>query len=276
MFGGNMDNINRVAFMYDFDCTLSPGYMFDFGFLKSFNQDAEKFWKDNQYLSKLHNMDNNLGYLYLLIEYAKQNNIKLTNDYIKSYGENITFFNGLDTWFDKINEYGASLGLKVEHYIISSGLKELIAGTSIAPKIKRIFATNFAYDKNGEAMWPAQVVNYTTKTQYIFRVKKNLIDNLYNQAEVNEFMDKDKKMPYKNMFYFGDGETDIPCMKLVKDKGGHSICVYDETKPWCKEIAQKIYNEGRVNIFAKADYSEDSELFKEIKNMLKEIANQSN
>lgn len=267
-----MGNENRVAFMYDFDCTLTPGYMFEFGFLDDFGVDADGFWEDNQRLSKYHNMDNNLGYMYLLIQYAKEKKIKLTYDYIKQFGKNIKFFNGVETWFDMVNEYGAKLGLKVEHYVISSGLKELIAGSSIAPKINRIFATNFAYDKNGNAMWPAQVVNYTGKTQYIFRIKKNLIDNLYNQTEVNVFMDKDKKMPYKNMFYFGDGETDIPCMKLVKDKGGHSICVYNEDIPQCKKIAKKIYNDGRVNLCVKADYSKDGKLFKEIKKMLREIA----
>lgn len=268
-----MDNKNRVAFMYDFDYTLSIDYMFEYGFLDNFKVDANKFWEDNQKFAKEQNMDSNLGYLYLLIEYAKKNNIKFTKDYIQKNGKNIKFFKGLDTWFDRINEFGKSLGFEVEHYIISSGLKELIAGSSIAPKIKRIFATTYVYDKNGEAIWPAHAVNYTGKTQYIFRIKKNLIDNLYDQGEVNEYMRDEQKMPYKNMFYFGDGETDIPCMKLVKDKGGNSICVYNEDRPRCKEIAEKIYKDGRVNLYAKADYSEDGELFKSVKQMLIDIKN---
>ncbi|MGN1227760.1 MAG: haloacid dehalogenase-like hydrolase [Christensenellales bacterium] len=267
-----MENMKRVAFMYDFDFTLSCGYMFEFGFLDNFKQGSDDYWNDNVRLCKKHNMDNNLGYMYLLLQLAKANNIKLTKEYIKSFGGDIGLYNGLDTWFDRINTYGEKLGLKVEHYIISSGLQELISGTKIAQKIKRIFATNFAYDDNGEAFWPAQVVNYTNKTQYIFRIKKNMIDNLYDQYEVNSYLEQDKKLPYTNMVYFGDGETDIPCMKLVKEKGGFSVCVYNAEKENCKVIAENILRDGRVNIIAKADYSEGSELDEAIKQVLSKIA----
>lgn len=269
-----MEN-KKVAFMYDFDYTLCKQYMFEYGFLASFGEDADEYWKENVELCKKHNMDNNLGYMYLLIELAKKTGKKLTRDYIKSYGKGIEFYEGLDTWFKRTTEYGKKLGLEVEHYIISSGLKELIEGTSVAGDVKRIFGSTFAYDENGEAFWPAQVVNYTNKTQYIFRIKKNMIDNLYDQYEVNEYIEKEKKMPYRNMFYFGDGETDIPCMKLVKDKGGCSVCVYSLAKDGAKTVAEKILADGRVNFIVPANYSEDSELDKKIKAELDEIAKQT-
>lgn len=270
-----MDSRKKVAFMYDFDYTLINGYMFEFGLLEKLGEENLTYWNANLELCKKHNMDNNLGYMYLLLQTAKKNNVKITRKYLQDYGKVIKFYKGLDTWFKRTTEYGKKLGLEVEHYIISSGLQEIIEGTSIAPDIKRIFATNFAYDENGEAFWPAQVVNYTNKTQYIFRIKKNLIDDLYNQYEVNEYYEKEKKMPYTNMVYFGDGETDIPCMKLIKDKGGFSVCVYSEADPNCKKIADKIYKDGRVNFEVKADYSENSELDKEIKRLLEQLSKNS-
>ncbi|MBQ8749408.1 MAG: haloacid dehalogenase-like hydrolase [Clostridia bacterium] len=262
----------RVAFMYDFDYTLCKGYMFEFGFLESFGEGNEQYWQDNIDLCIKHNMDNNLGYMYLLLEIARRNNVKLTKEYINNFGQSVDLYKGLESWFDRVTEYGKKLGLEVEHYIISSGLKELIDGTKIASKVKRVFASNFAYNEDGEAFWPAQVVNYTNKTQYIFRIKKNMIDNLYDQYEVNEYIEKEKKMPYKNMVFFGDGETDIPCMKLVKDKGGFSVCVYNEEKEECRKTAERIFSEGRVNIMAKADYSENSELDEKVKELLERIA----
>lgn len=265
----------KVAFMYDFDYTLCRQYMFEYGFLDSFGEESDKYWNENIELCKKHNMDNNLGYMYLLIKLAKSRGIKLTRDYIKSYGKGVEFYDGLDKWFKRICEYGDKLGLEVEHYIISSGLKELIEGTSVAGDVKRIFGSTFAYDENGEAFWPSQVVNYTNKTQYIFRIKKNMIDNLYDSYEVNEYIEKEKKMPYRNMFYFGDGETDIPCMKLVKDKGGCSVCVYSTAKESAKVVAEQILRDGRVNFIAPANYSEGSELDKAIKLELNKIAKQN-
>lgn len=261
--------------MYDFDYTLCDGYMFEYGFLSSFGKDNLKYWEENVDLCVKHNMDNNLGYMYLLKKLANESGIKLTKEHIQKFGGSVKFYKGIESWFKRIADYGEKLGLEVEHYIISSGLKELIESTSIAKDIKRVFASSYAYDENGEAFWPSQVVNYTNKTQYIFRIKKNKIDNLYDSNEVNEYLEKDKKLPYNNMFYFGDGETDIPCMKLVKDKGGCSVCVYSPTKQGAKDFAGKILSDGRVNFVAEADYSEGGEIDKNVKSVLNKLATQA-
>ncbi len=262
-----------VALMYDFDETLSPNYMQEYSLLPRLNLNADTFFGSCEVLSKKHNMDGILAYMFQILHYAKQRNINITYSDMVEQGKIIDFFEGVEEYFDKINAYGESIGLKVEHYIISSGLKELIEGTKIASKFKRIFASQFAYDENNVAFWPAQAVNFTTKTQYLFRIKKNKLDDLYNNREVNEYVpNKQALLPYSRMVYLGDGFTDIPCMKVVKDKGGTSICVFNPKKPNAEKEAQKIYADTRVNFIAPADYREGSKLYQIIQDVLQKIA----
>lgn len=262
-----------VAIMYDFDETLSPNYMQEYGLLPRLNTDANLFFSDCEKFGQENNMDSILAYMFKILEYAKRAGVDITYHDLVTQGKVIEFFDGVETYFDAINRYGESIGLKVEHYIISSGLKELIEGSKIAHHFKRIFACTFAYDKNSVAFWPAQVVNYTTKTQYLFRIKKDKLDNLYNQREVNEYVaDKERLLAYKRMIYLGDGFTDIPCMKVVKDKGGTSICVYNPVKQKAKMEAEKIFADTRVNFIAPADYRENSQLFSLLKDVLMRIS----
>lgn len=263
----------RVAFMYDFDETLSPNYMQEYSLLPSLKVEAEEFFSGCNVLSKEKNMDGIMSYMYKILEYAHKINTHITRDDLKKQGHVIEFFHGVEQYFDAINQYANSIGLHIDHYIISSGLKEMIEGTKIAHHFRRIFASTFAYDEQGNAFWPAQAVNFTTKTQYIFRIRKDKLDNLYDQREVNEYIaNKGSLLSYDRMVYFGDGFTDIPCMKVVKDKGGTSICVYDPHKEKSKKEAERIFADTRVNYIAPADYSQDSRLFAILKDVLQKIS----
>ena len=265
---------NRVAIMYDFDETLAPGNMQEYAFIPNLKISADEFWKMSSDFGKSHNMDHVLAYMYTSIKLVKEKKLKITKEEFFNQGKMVSFFQGVEEWFKRINEYGKSLGLEVEHYIISCGLKEILEGTKIAKEFKRIFGCGFAYDdETKEPIWATQVINYTSKTQYIYRVRKNKLDKLYDAYELNEYVeDRSSLLPYSNMVYIGDGETDVPCMKLVQTYGGHSVCVYNPNSEKKKRIAQKLYKDGRVNFITPADYRENSKIDCIIKDLLNKIA----
>ena len=269
-----MDVRKRVAIMYDFDETLAPGNMQEYAFIPMLEMSPDEFWKMSSELGKKHNMDNVLAYMYLSIKMVKERKLKITKEAFHHQGEVVSFFEGVETWFKRINDYGKTLGLEVEHYIISCGLKEILDGTKIAKEFKRIFACNFAYDDDTqEPIWASQAINYTSKTQYIYRVRKNKLDKLYDAYELNEYVeDRESLLPYTNMIYVGDGETDVPCMKLVKLHGGHSICVFNPNSEKKKKIAEKLYKDGRVNFMTAADYKDGSKIDCIMKDLLNKIA----
>ena len=268
-----MNNKKKVTIMYDFDDTLAPGNMQEYAFIPNLEIDANEFWEHCSKFAKKNNMDSILSYMYMMIKFAKEKNIKVNKQEFYKQGEMITFFKGVETWFKRVNDYGKKLGLQVEHYIISCGLKEIIEGTKIAKEFKRVFACGFAYDKNGTPIWPNQAINYTSKTQYIYRIRKQQLDNLYDSYELNEYInDRSLLIPHSNMIYIGDGETDVPCMKIVKNEGGYSISVYNPNKEKKEKIANKLYQDNRVNFIAPADYSKGSKMEKIIKSILEEVA----
>lgn len=267
-----MKESKKVAFLYDFDLTLSPRNMQEFSFQDLIGTTKEQWWADVNEFGKRHNMDGSLAMMYKLITVTREKNITLKRQDIVDLGKDIEFFEGVETFFDRMTNYAKSLGLELKHYIISSGLKEIIEGTKIAHNFERIFASEFAYDENDIPFWPSQAVNYTTKTQYIYRVRKNSVDDLWNAKGVNEYVEsKDDLVPYSNFVYFGDGETDIPCMRTVSKKGGKSICVYAPNKAKYAEC-RKLYLEHRSDYLAEADYREGSELDKICKEILDKIA----
>ena len=153
-----------------------------------------------------------------------------------------------------------SRGVIVEHYIISSGLKEMIEGTSVAKAgaFEKIYASSFMFDDKDVPVWPAQVINYTNKTQFLFRISKGVLD--VNDFGVNEyFAPEDIRVPFRNMVYIGDSDTDIPCMKLVNSYGGHSIGVYNNETQDTSKVC-RMFCENRIRYFAPADYTEGSSL----------------
>ena len=248
-----------VAICYDFDKTLSPDDMQAQGYIQSVGYDVPDFWKKSNSLASDNEMDQNLAYMYTMKQ-ESEGNILFTKEKLAEYGASVQLFPGVEQWFERIREYGKSQGVIVEHYIISSGLKEMIEGTSVAKAgaFEKIYASSFYYNEKGVAVWPAQVVNYTNKTQFLFRIEKGVLD--INDSAVNEsFSPEEMRVPFRNIVYIGDSDTDIPCMKLVTSYGGHSIGVYNaESKD--KTKVYKMMRDGRIKYFAPADYREGTEL----------------
>lgn len=246
-----------LAICYDFDKTLSPTDMQAQGFIQSIGYDVENFWKESNKLASDNEMDQNLAWMFMMSK-GSHGKFVFNKNTLKEFGSKVELFPGVKSWFERINKYGEKHGVEVEHYIISSGLKEMIEGTVIADKFKRIYASSFYYDADGVAVWPAQAVNYTDKTQFLFRIEKGVLD--VNDQQVNTFFKPNElRVPFRNMVYIGDSDTDIPCMKLVNTNGGHSIGVYNaETNDKSKVF--KMLSENRIKYFAPADYSEDSKL----------------
>lgn len=247
-----------LAICYDFDKTLSPDNMQAQGFIQAVGyEDKSKFWDKSNEIAMNNDMDQNLAYMYMMLQ-ESEGNVLFTRDTLREYGAKVSLYPGVETWFSRIREYGEKHNVIVEHYIISSGLKEMIEGTKVANEFKKIYASSFYYNEKNVAVWPAQVVNFTNKTQFLFRIEKGILD--INDQGVNDFFPPEEmRVPFRNMVYIGDSDTDIPCMKLVNTYGGHSIGVYD-SETGEKSKVYKMIHDNRIKYFAEADYSEGSKL----------------
>ncbi len=260
----------KVALIYDFDETLSITYMQDYILIPSLGMTPQTFWKHANEWSRQNCADQVTGSMYYFTKTAKEKGIALTRQYFCDAAKTITYFEGVEEWFDRINEYGRKLDLQIEHYIISSGYEEMIEGTSIRKHFKAVFGCSYAFGEDGTPVWPARVVNYSTKTQYLSKINKGL-GKLEDRA-VNEFMpDEERPIPFRRMIYFGDGMTDIPSMKLTKERGGNAIAVY-QPKSKHKKNAIKLLSDSRVNFALPADYREDKQIDKVVKTILDKIA----
>lgn len=260
-----------VAICYDFDKTLSPDDMQAQGYIQSVGYDESgDFWKKSNSLAEDNEMDQNLAYMYLMKQ-ESEGKVLFTRDKLEEYGSKVELFPGVEEWFERINNYGSTKDVIIEHYIISSGLREMIEGTSVAKKnvFEKIYASSFYYNDKNVAIWPAQVINYTNKTQFLFRIEKGVLD--INDSGVNDYFPPEKiRVPFHNMIYIGDSDTDIPCMKLVTSRGGHSICVYSDEKK--KDKVYKMMRDGRIRYFTEADYRENSELDILVKHIIDQTA----
>lgn len=253
-----------LAICYDFDKTLSPDDMQAQGYIQSVGYDVNDFWTETNELAENNDMDQNLAYMYKMIEKSKGKFV-FNKTTLEEYGSKVHLFPGVEDWFERIRKYGEKHGVIVEHYIISCGLKEMIDGTSVAKNgaFEKIYASSFYYDDFGVAKWPAQVVNYTNKTQFLFRISKGVL-NVNDQGVNDSFSPEEIRVPFRNMVYIGDSDTDIPCMKLINSYGGHSIAVYNaETED--KSKVYKMMREGRIRYYTPADYSDGAKLDKLIK-----------
>lgn len=274
-----MKSKRTVAIAYDFDGTLAAGNMQEYNFIPDLNMNKSEFWGEANQLAMENDMDEVLAYLYLMLKKAKEKNISIQKETFIRYGEHITFFKGVEDYFERMNAYARTKNLVLEHHIISSGLREFVQGTSIAKHFKNIFASGFQYDKDGVACWPALAVNYTNKTQFLFRINKG-INNSYDNTLINKIVPGDEKpVPFSNMIYLGDGETDVPAMKMVKLQGGNTIAVYNpdakrtnSPRRSPREICLEIIQHKRADYIAPADYSEGSELDVIIKKVIDKIA----
>lgn len=257
-----------VAILYDFDSTLSRTDMQNFGFIPSLGMTPAEFWGATGKFSEETGCERTLAYLYMMQKLAAEKGIKMTKEWLKEQGKGIEFYNGVETWFDRINAYGKEHGVNVEHYLISSGNKEIVEGCKIAKQFKVIYGCEYIFDPvTGIPVWPKLAINYTQKTQYFFRISKGAVD-ANDDKGVNEKA-KEKRIPYSNIIYIGDGMTDIPSMIIVKDNGGKSIAVYPKGK---EDRVKDLYDDGRVNYVCPANYKEGSEIEKVMKLIIQGVA----
>ena len=248
-----------VALIYDFDGTLAPGNMQEYDFIPAVGKSNKEFWNDANVLAETQDADPVLAYMARMIQEAQSKGLSLRREAFQISGRNIRYYKGVEEWFSRMNEYAAERGIRLLHYVNSSGLKEIIEGTSIAKEFKHIYACSFLYNVDGIAYWPAVAVNYTNKTQFIFKINKG-VESVFDTKDVNRFMEESKRpVPFSRMIYFGDGTTDIPCMKLVKNFGGHSIAVYNPEEEGQRTVLNDLIRDNRVNHVCPADYSEGSE-----------------
>ena len=264
------EDLPVLAICYDFDRTLSPDDMQAQGFIQEVGWSVADFWKGTTRLARQNDMDANLAYMLMMLEESR-GKFPLTRKVLMDYGARVQLFPGVAEWFERIRAYGRSQGVAVEHYIISSGIREMIEGTQMAREgaFTEIFASSFYFNEQGEAVWPAMAVNYTNKTQFLFRIEKGVLD--VNDPSVNDTFPPEKlRVPWRNMIYIGDSDTDVPCMRLVNAYGGHSIGVYDPEAG--KRKVYKMLREDRIKYFAPADYREDSTMDWLVKSIIQRTA----
>ena len=244
----------KIALIYDFDKTLSKTDMQNYDFISNLGMNPSEFWGETGKLIDENESDKILAYMYMMVTECNKKGIKLTREYLNSCAKGIEFYDGVLDWFTRINQYAFSMGVELEHYIVSSGTEEIIEGTPIHKYFKKVYGCSFLY-KDGIAVWPRLAINYTNKTQFIFRIAKGVLD-IRDDDSVNKKTDK-LAINYDNMIYFGDGLTDIPCMKIIKDAGGKSIAIYQKGK---EDKVLPLLNDERVNFAVPADYSDGSKL----------------
>ncbi len=267
----NRSKLPIVALIYDFDGTLAAGNMQEYSFIESVGEKKEDFWGQTSVMAEAQDSDNVLVYMLLMLEKAKEMGIPIRKESLRKFGEDVKLFNGVKEWFRRISDFGMDHGVIVEHYINSSGMKEMIEGTPIADEFKTIFASSYYYDANGDAQWPAAAVNYTNKTQFLYKINKGIF-TIRDSVKINESMpDSKKRVPFTNMVYFGDGETDVPCMKLIKQMGGNTIAVYEPKNERKREVAKKILNQDRCDYVCPADYSPGKNLDTLVKGIICKI-----
>ncbi|MDR2882663.1 MAG: haloacid dehalogenase-like hydrolase [Alistipes sp.] len=265
-------NKPTVALIYDFDGTLSAGNMQEYDFIPAVGKNNNDFWFESSQLARDADADPILTYMARMIAEAKASNVPITRERFREFGRSVRLFPGVEEWFGRINRYGVGKGLDTVHYINSSGIREMIEGTAIAGEFRKIYASSFLYDDAGEAYWPGVAINFTNKTQFIFKINKG-VDEVWDGKAVNEYVPEHlRPVPFGRMIYFGDGTTDIPCMRQVKSSGGYSIAVYNPGEGDKRPVAEKLLGENRVNFVSPADYGEGGRLDRIVHTIIDKIA----
>ena len=258
-----------VAFLYDFDKTLCTTDMQDYAFIPSLGMTPTEFWALANGFGRQHRIDGILAYMYTMLPESERKNLPFTRQDLVEKGRSIVLFPGVQDWFRRINEFGRSQGVQVEHYIISSGLREIIEGSSISGEFKEIYASEFYYDETGRPVWPKLAVNFTAKTQFVYRINKGVLDVSDDKTLNDSMPDDSKRVPFTNMVYMGDGLSDVPCMKMMRAYGGQAIAVYQDSN---RVGVEDLLAKGRVDFIFKADYSEGTALDLTVKNIIRKMA----
>ena len=258
-----------VAFLYDFDKTLCTTDMQDYAFIPSLGMTPKEFWAEANGFGRGNRIDGILAYMYTMIREAEKRNRPFTREDLVEKGRSIVLFPGVEDWFRRINAFGEAQGVQVEHYIISSGLREIIEGSSISGEFKEIYASEFYYDETGRPVWPKLAVNFTAKTQFVYRINKGVLDVSDDKTLNDSMPDDSKRVPFTNMIYVGDGLSDVPCMKMMRAYGGQAIAVYQESN---RMGVEDLLAKGRVDFIFPADYSEDTALDLTVKNIIRKMS----
>ena len=258
-----------VAFLYDFDKTLCTTDMQDYAFIPSLGMTPTEFWALANGFGRRNRIDGILAYMYTMIRESERKNLPFPRQDLVEKGRGIVLFPGVQDWFRRINEFGRSQGVQVEHYIISSGLREIIEGSSISGEFKEIYASEFYYDESGRPVWPKLAVNFTAKTQFVYRINKGVLDVSDDKTLNDSMPDDSKRVPFTNMIYVGDGLSDVPCMKMMRAYGGQAIAVYQDSN---RMGVEDLLAKGRVDFIFKADYSEGTALDLTVKNIIRKMA----
>lgn len=261
-----------LAIAYDFDGTLAPGNMQEHDFIPQVRVSSRNFWNEVKATAKAQNADEILVYMNLMLAKARHAGVSVRRQDFRRFGRSLTLFPGVEGWFDRINTFARVCGVRVDHYVISSGIREMVMATKIAKHFEAIFASSFMFDNNDAAYWPALALNYTTKTQYLFRINKGSLD-VFDHTTINEYVPKDKRpIPFERMIFIGDGDTDIPCFRLVNDQRGHAIAVYRPHSPKARKRSQSLIKDGRVRLTAPADYRDGGQLDQMVKAIIDKVA----
>ena len=258
-----------VAFLYDFDKTLCTTDMQDYAFIPSLGMTPKEFWAEANGFGRGNRIDGILAYMYTMIREAEKRNRPFTREDLVEKGRSIVLFPGVEDWFRRINAFGEAQGVQVEHYIISSGLREIIEGSSISGEFKEIYASEFYYDETGRPVWPKLAVNFTAKTQFVYRINKGVLDVSDDKTLNDSMPDDSKRVPFTNMVYMGDGLSDVPCMKMMRAYGGQAIAVYQESN---RMGVEDLLAKGRVDFIFPADYRGGTALDLTVKNIIQKMS----
>ena len=258
-----------IALLYDYDKTLCTQDMQNYGFIPSLGMAPEDFWRLANAFGWREKMDGILAYMYTMIVQCREKGVPFTRDTLRRHGRNIAFFPGVTDWFDRITRFGESLQVDVEHYVISSGLREIIEGSAIAGCFKEIYASEFYYDEAGRPAWPKLAINFTAKTQFVYRINKGVLDVSDDRTLNASMPDDSKRIPFTNMIYLGDGLSDVPCMKMMRSYGGQAIAVY---QPVNRPGVEQLLRDGRVDYIFPADYREGTALEETMQDIIRRMA----
>ncbi len=258
-----------IAFLYDFDKTLCTTDMQDYAFIPSLGMTPAEFWAVANGFGRRNRVDGVLAYMYTMLREAERKSLPFTREDLVEKGRGIVFFPGVEEWFARINAFGAEQGVEVEHYIISSGLREIIEGSCISGEFREIYASEFFYDEAGRPVWPKLAVNFTAKTQFVYRINKGVLDVSDDKTLNDSMPDDSKRVPFPNMLYLGDGLSDVPCMKMMRAYGGQAIAVYQASN---QAGVEDLLAKGRVDFVFPADYREGSALDLTVKNIVRKMA----